>query len=98
MGVIKHELVLTHFLIIRLFDSLKCPTVTFKAFLPHHFPCATTFIAFLSAGDDNFIVRAYLPDVTPTKMNVLPITKSIRRLQVCLCCSRLDPLLCRTAG
>ncbi|MCA9423007.1 MAG: hypothetical protein KC592_18450, partial [Nitrospira sp.] len=68
------------------------PTVTFKAFLSHHVPCAT-FMAFLSTGDGDIPVRAQGSNITPTKMNILPITKSNRRLQVRLRRTGFDPLL-----
>ena len=74
------------------FDRLKHPTVTFQTLLPHHFSC-TSSIAFLSAGDHDFTVRAYGLNVIPTKMNVLPVTERNRGLQVFFCRPGLNPLL-----
>ncbi len=56
-------------------DILTCPTVTFKAFLPHHFP-STSWIASWSGG---FVFRAEMCDAILPKMHVLPITEGNRR-------------------
>lgn len=47
-------------------DSLKCLPTTFKAWLPHHLPCASSRAS--SAGDYDFIFWAWPHARIPTKM------------------------------
>jgi hypothetical protein len=75
-------------------DRLTRPTLTFKAFLPHHFP-STSWIASWAGG---FLFRTEMCESILAKMHVLPITEDNRRFQVFLCRAGLDSLLCRTTS